>query len=178
MTRVMLLIGTRKGAFVAFSDPDRRRWELKGPILKGVQVNDVVYAADPGDGGAIIVAGKSEWWGPGVQVSADLGDTWEERPPVRFAEGRRHSVERVWIVRQGQLGERPPALFAGVDPAALFASTDGGASWNEIESLTDHSSRDIWFPGAGADGPLDLQRSSAAATYVCRHLRRRGVSDR
>ena len=149
MTRVMLLIGTRKGAFLAFSDADRRRWELQGPIFKGVQVNDVVYTAEDGGAGSIIVAGKSEWWGPGVQVSTDLGESWEERPPVRFAEGRGLSVERVWIVRRGRLGQGAPALFAGVGPAALFASTDDGASWREIEGLTNHDSRPIWSPGAG-----------------------------
>ena len=48
MARVMLLIGTRKGLF-SFSDRNRRRWTLKGPIFKGVQVNDVVHVADGGE---------------------------------------------------------------------------------------------------------------------------------
>ena len=166
----MLLIGTRKGAFLAFSDRDRRRWTLKGPIFKGVQVNDVVHVADGGSAGSIIVAGKSEWWGPGVQVSSDLGESWEERPPVRFAEGRGLSAERVWIVRKGRLGDGTPALFAGVDPAALFASTDGGSSWREIEALTNHDSRSIWSPGAGEFVHTHI---SAVAWSVIRFERRR-----
>ena len=140
------MIGTRKGAFLAFSDLDRKSWALKGPIFKGVQVNDVVYAPDVG--GTIIVAGKCEWWGPGIQVSTDLGETWQERPPVRFAEGRGHSVERVWIIRQGT-HNGATALYAGVDPGALFVSTDVGNAWEEVDTLTDHESRNLWSPGGG-----------------------------
>ena len=81
-------------------------------------MNDVVYCTDGSGAGLIIVAGKSEWWGPGVQVSTKLGERWEKRPPVRFAEGRGLSVEHVWIVCQGRLGDGTPTLFAGVDPAA------------------------------------------------------------
>ena len=145
MTQLLLMIGTRKGAFLGFADPDRKTWTLKGPIFKGVQVNDVVYAPDMG--GSIIVAGKSEWWGPGIQVSTDLGETWQERPPVRFAEGRGHSVERVWIIRQGK-HHGATALYAGVDPGALFVSADAGNTWEEVATLTDHESRNLWSPGA------------------------------
>ena len=111
-----------------------------------MQVNDVTYT--PNVDGSIIVAGKSDWWGPGLQVSTDLGETWQEKPPVRFAEDRGLSVERVWVVRQSRLANGAPVLFAGVDPAALFMSADGGASWEEIRTLTDHDSRKVWSPGA------------------------------
>jgi hypothetical protein len=36
MSRVLLLIGTRKGAFFALSDASRSQWELKGPFIKGI----------------------------------------------------------------------------------------------------------------------------------------------
>ena len=83
MTQLMLMIGTRKGAFLAFTDPGRKTWGLTGPIFKGVQVDHVAYAPDVG--GAIVVTGTSAWWGPGLQISIDLDKTWQERSsnPVR-----------------------------------------------------------------------------------------------
>ena len=160
MPRIMLMIGTRKGAFLAFSDIARRTWSVQGPIFKGVQVNDVVYTPDV-DGGSIVAVGKSDWWGPGVQVSTDLGQTWQERSPVRFSEGRGHTVERIWIARSGTRDGRA-VLYAGVDPAALFVSADGGRTWDEMTALTDHPSRELWKPGCRwIDGPLDLPRPHA-----------------
>ena len=105
MQQVLLMIGTRKGAFLAFSDPGRKTWEMTGPFCKGVQVDHVAYAPDDG-GGAVVVTGTSAWWGPGLQISTDLGETWQERSSVRFAEGREHSVERIWITKQAR---RQPA---------------------------------------------------------------------
>ena len=90
MTQLMLMIGTRKGAFLAFSDAGRATWEITGPMFKGVQVDHVAYAS--GARGAIVVTGSSAWWGPGLQVSTDLGKTWQERSGIRFAEDRGHAV--------------------------------------------------------------------------------------
>ena len=142
-TRVMLMIGTRKGAFLAFSDQRRRTWELRGPLFKGVEVNHVGFLADPG---VIVATFKSGWWGPGVQTSRDLGETWQElQPGVRFDEGRGRTVERIWIVERAPDG----VWYAGVDPASLFRSDDGGATWHEVPGLNDHPTRDQWSPGAG-----------------------------
>ena len=146
MRQVMLMIGTRKGAFLAFSDPARKTWEITGPIFKGVQVDHVAYAPDVG--GAIVVAGASAWWGPGLQISTDLGETWVDRSSVRFAEGRGHTVERIWLTKQARTATGEPLLYAGVAPAALFRSRDSGGSWEEIRTLTDHDSRSTWTPGA------------------------------
>ena len=146
MLQLMLMIGTRKGAFLAFSDRGRKTWEITGPIFKGAQVDHVAYAPDIG--GAIVVTGTSAWWGPGLQISIDLGDTWQEHSSVRFAEERGHSVERVWITKQGPTATGDTILYAGVAPAALFRSTDG-VTWEEIRTLTDHESRSKWMPGAG-----------------------------
>jgi photosystem II stability/assembly factor-like uncharacterized protein len=100
-------------------------------------------------GGAIVVTGTSAWWGPGLRVSTDLGATWQEPSSVRFAEGRGHSVERVWITKQARTPAGETVLYAGVAPAALFRSSDGGATWEEVQSLTDHESRPQWTPGGG-----------------------------
>ena len=148
MQQVLLMIGTRKGAFLAFSDPGRKTWEMTGPFCKGVQVDHVAYAPDDG-GGAVVVTGTSAWWGPGLQISTDLGETWQERSSVRFAEGREHSVERIWITKQARTATGETVLYAGVAPPALFSSGDGGAAWEEVTTLTDHDSRSMWSSGAG-----------------------------
>ena len=142
--KTLLLIGTRKGAFVAESDAARRAWTLKGPFLKGCEVNHVAHLG----GGRLAIAGKSSWWGPALKLSADGGDTWNDAPgAIGFAEGRGHVVERIWFVKADP--RRPGRLYAGVDPGALFMSDDGGGAWREMSALTDHPTRAKWFPGGG-----------------------------
>ena len=144
-TRILLLIGTRKGGFIAASDAARRSWTISGPLMKGCEVNHLAWIPDAQ---TIILAGKSSWWGPATQISRDLGETWHEpAAPIRFEEGRAHSVERIWAIKSDR--RVPGRLYAGVDPGALFVSDDGGERWREIESLTEHPTRAKWFPGAG-----------------------------
>jgi photosystem II stability/assembly factor-like uncharacterized protein len=140
---IHLLIGTRKGGFIATSDADRREWSLRGPLLKGHEVNHVA----PVGGGRFVLAGKSAWWGPALQISDDAGRTWRETGAIRFAEGRGYSVERIWFVKADP--RVPDRVYAGVDPGALFVSDDRGDTWREVPALTDHPTRAKWSPGAG-----------------------------
>jgi photosystem II stability/assembly factor-like uncharacterized protein len=142
MRNVTLLIGTRKGAFLAAADADRKSWTLKGPLLKGSEVHYVTYLPKTS---TLVATVKSWWFGCGVQMSTDRGETWvEPERGIRFDESRGKTVERIWIVREGA-----DALYAGVDPGALFRSRDNGQTWDEVPSLTDHPTREKWFPGAG-----------------------------
>src|SRR5258708_5182036 len=123
---VRLLIGTRKGGFIATSNDDRATWSLQGPLLKGCEVNHIANVG----GGRFVLAGKSSWWGPALQISDDAGASWRETGAIRFAEGRGHSVERIWFIRADpRVAGR---LYAGVDPGALFVSDDRGESWREV----------------------------------------------
>jgi len=138
----MLMIGTRKGAFLAFSGEGRDQWELKGPFLKGSEVHYLTFLAKSV---TLVATVKSWWFGPSVRLSSDFGDNWKEpERGIKFDEARGKTVERIWIVREG-----PDALYAGVDPGALFTSGDDGMTWDEVQTLTDHSTRDKWSPGAG-----------------------------
>lgn len=144
MKRVMLMLGTRKGAFLAFSDPDRRSWKITGPFLKGVEVNHVGWTS-----GKLFATVKSYWWGPDVRMSSDFGETWKEPARgIRFAEGRNLSVNRVWVTEEDSRSGRE-TVYAGVDPGALFQSKDAGETWDEVTSLTNHPTREKWQPGAG-----------------------------
>jgi len=143
--QILLLIGTRKGGFIATSDGNRRDWTLSGPILKGCEVNNLTYVPETR---TIMLAGKSGWWGPAIQTSSDLGRTWREPVSgIRFEEGRGHSVERIWTIKPDP--REAGRLWAGVDPGALFVSHDAGEHWSEVRSLTEHPTRANWMPGAG-----------------------------
>jgi hypothetical protein len=54
MPRVMLLVGTPKGAFILESDAERRTWTTRGPLCEGWPIHDLIV--EPGSG-ALLAAG-------------------------------------------------------------------------------------------------------------------------
>lgn len=173
--KVYLLVGTHKGAFIFMSDLKRRNWTMKGPLLKGADVNNIIL--DTRGEPTLYAAVNSYWWGPNVHISKDFGKTWKQSEGgVRFEENRGLKVERVWNVWAGHQSQ-PKVLYAGVDPGALFKSEDGGKNWSEVRGLTDHPTRQKWNPGAGgmmvhsfAQHPTNPNKFyvgiSAAGTFV------------
>lgn len=145
--RVELYVGTRKGAFRLTSGLDRRRWTLDGPFLKGAEVNDL--AMDQRGTPTLYAAATSYWFGTTVQRSTDGGETWTaSEGGLLFPENSGRSVERIWTIAVPPL-EKPGVLYAGVDPAALFRSDDGGMTWKEVSGLNRHPTRPKWNPSAG-----------------------------
>ena len=145
--KVYLLVGTHKGGFLFTSDLNRKNWQLHGPFFKGADVHFMMF--DMRNAPTIYACVNSTWWGPDIRFSKDLGKTWQEAESgVRFEEGADKKVKRVWFIEPGRTSE-PGTLYAGVDPGALFKSTDGGLNWSEVETLASHSSRDNWSPGFG-----------------------------
>lgn len=137
--KVLVLLGTKKGAFIAESDADRRSWKLRGPYCETWPINHVV--ADPKTG-AIWGAGGNEWFGPAVWKSTDLGETWTHSSEgLAYAEGE-EPIKAVWSLAKGN-----GSLYAGVQPAGLFRSDDDGHSWSHVEGLQRHPSRPHWNPG-------------------------------
>jgi len=110
---------------------------------------DIFHMAyDPRDGGAIFAAINSVIWGSEVRSSVDLGKTWKSSSEgLRPSEGDA-TVSKVWHVEPGRADE-PGVAYAGVEPAALFKSEDGGDTWGEIGGLTSHPTREQWQPGLG-----------------------------
>ncbi len=141
-TQVLLLVGTKKGAFILEGDAGRETWSMRGPLCEGWPIHDLIVEPDSG---AILAAGGSPWYGPAVWRSDDLGDTWTHSSSgLTYGDGG-PAIPTVWSLAVTPDG----ALLAGVEPAGLFRSEDRGATWAHVESLTDHPTRPTWQPGAG-----------------------------
>ncbi len=157
MSSVRVLVGTRKGAFVLDSDGKRESWKVSGPFFAGWEIYHV--KGSPANPNRLYASQSSGWFGQIVQRSDDGGRTWS---PVgnRFVydgtpgthmwyDGTPHPWEfaRVWHLEPAP--NDPDLVYAGVEDAALFRSTDGGQNWEELAALRTHPSAGSWQPGAG-----------------------------
>ena len=83
----------------------------------------------------------------------------------QWYDGTPHPWEfkRVWHLEPSLTD--PDSVYAGVEDAALFRTTDGGQNWEELPGLREHGSGPHWQPGAGGlclhtiiVDPRDLKR--------------------
>ncbi|MDD2878094.1 MAG: exo-alpha-sialidase [Acidiphilium sp.] len=139
--RVLLLVGTRKGVFILEGDPARRSWALRGPFCEAWPINHVIGDAATG---TIFAGGGNAWFGPAVWQSDDRGASWTHSSAGLTYDAGQDPVASVWSLARG-VG----CLYAGVEPAGLFRSTDGGQTWMPVDGLRAHPSRPHWQPGAG-----------------------------
>jgi photosystem II stability/assembly factor-like uncharacterized protein len=157
MSGVRVLVGTRKGAFILTSDGARTSWDVSGPHFAGWEIYHV--KGSPADPNRLFASQSSGWFGQLIQRSDDGGKTWA---PVdnKFAydgvpgthqwyDGTPHPWEfkRVWHLEPSLTD--PDIVYAGVEDAAMFRTTDGGQSWHEMSGLRKHGSGPHWAPGAG-----------------------------
>ncbi len=173
MSRVRVLVGTKKGAFVLTSDGKREKWDVSGPLFAGWEIYHM--KGSPADPDRIYASQSSGWFGQIIQRSDDAGKTWD--PPGTKPEdlmgpdgmpkgtsnmfvydgatgthlwydGTAHPWEfkRVWLLEPS--ANDPDAVYAGVEDAALFRTTDGGKTWNELPGLRNTRGNE-WQPGAG-----------------------------
>ena len=171
MSGVRVLVGTRKGAFILTSNEKRKRWKISGPHFAGWEIYHI--KGSPADPDRLYASQSSGWFGQVIQRSNDGGQTWEtpggglEQGPDgmprgesnkfvyegdpgthQFYDGTQHPWEfkRVWYL-DPSLSD-PDTIFAGVEDAALFRSSDGGQSWQELAGLREVKGH-LWQPGAG-----------------------------
>lgn len=146
MTAV-LAIGTRKGMWLATSEDGRATWQVTGPSHPMTDVYALGF--DTRRSTPRLLAGvTSEHYGPSVAYSDDLGRTWQEpdHAPIAFPEDTGVALKRVW---QFAPGSEPDVVYAGVEPSALFRSTDGGLTYELVRGLWDHPHRENWEAGFG-----------------------------
>src|SRR5574341_249017 len=184
MSRVRVLVGTRKGAFVLTSDGKRERWDVNGPHFGGWELYHL--KGSPADPNRLYASQTSSWFGQIIQRSDDGGKTWFQpgTPPGeptttpdgmpkgesnkfvydtspgsgkpltthQWYDGTQHPWEfkRVWHL-EPSLND-PDTVYAGVEDAAIFRTTDGGQTWQELSGLRGHGSGPQWAPGAGGMG--------------------------
>ena len=139
--KILVLLGTRKGAFILESDAARSQWQQRGPLCENWPVNHVI--AEPVTS-TIYAGGGNEWFGPAVWKSPDLGKTWTHSSRgIAYGEGET-PVKTVWSLAAGH-----GKLYAGVEPAGLFVSEDHGETWSHVSGLRDHPTRPQWQAGGG-----------------------------
>jgi photosystem II stability/assembly factor-like uncharacterized protein len=146
---VLLLVGTMKGAFILRSDVARKTWEVGGPYFPGRAI--YAFAYDDRNGRSRLWAAvNSPHWGSYLCSSDDFGETWSEPAAynIKFPENADAAVKQIWQIALGHKDE-PDTLYCGVEPAALFKSTDAGATWSLEKGLYDHPHRPQWQPGGG-----------------------------
>jgi len=154
--RVLLMVGTRKGAWLYHSDAARKTWRADGPHFLGHVINHLVL--DPRDGRTLLAAAKTGHLGPTVFRSADLGRTWKEaaRPPAfpKAADGTDgRTVDHTFWLTPGHADE-PNVWYAGTSPQGLFRSEDGGVTWERFSSINDDPQYRKWM-GTVQDGTPD-----------------------
>jgi photosystem II stability/assembly factor-like uncharacterized protein len=180
MSKVRILVGTRKGAFVLTSDGKREKWDVSGPHFAGWEIYHL--KGSPVNPNRIYASQTSGWFGQIIQRSDDGAKTWiqpgtppgeqtgpggmpkgesnkfvydtsaETGKPLtthQFYDGKPHPWEfkRVWHIEPSLTDA--DAVYAGVEDAALFRSTDGGQNWKELPGLRGHGTGAHWQPGAG-----------------------------
>lgn len=181
MTAVRVLVGTKKGAFILTSDAARKKWTISPPLfagweiyhLKGSRVDPNRLYASQSSGwfGQIIQRsddGGKTWTipggeklpaptdPPGGQSNKFVYDTSPQtgKPLTThmWYDGTQHPWEfkRVWHIEPSLTD--PDLVYAGVEDAAIFRSTDGAKSWHELPGLRGHPSGKTWSPGAGGLG--------------------------
>jgi photosystem II stability/assembly factor-like uncharacterized protein len=177
MSRVRVLVGTRKGAFILNSDGKREKWEVSGPHFAGWEIYHM--KGSPADPNRIFASQTSGWFGQVIQRSDDGGKTWQQpgtpagnetapggspkgesnkfvydaaaKPLTthQWYDGTQHPWEfkRVWHLEPSL--QDPETVYAGIEDAAIFRTSDGGKSWQELPGLRGHGTGPKWQPGAG-----------------------------
>lgn len=160
-SRLVLLVATRKGAWLFHGDAQRQHWRIDGPHFLGHTISHVLL--DRRDGRTLLAAARTGHLGPTVFRSNDMGQTWKEasRPPA-FAQPTPNtpgqslparSVDHTFWLTPGHASQ-PGRWYAGTSPQGLFRSDDGGDTWAPLPAINDDARFREWM-GTVQDGTPD-----------------------
>lgn len=157
MGAVRVLVGTSKGAFILSSDGKRKQWKVDGPHFGGWEIYHL--KGSPVEPNRLYASQATDWFGQVIHRSDDGGKSWEtvgnefvyegETGTHQWYDGSPHPWEfkRVWHLEPSLTDA--DTIYAGVEDAAIFRSTDGGLTWRELPGLRGHGTGPDWSPGAG-----------------------------
>jgi photosystem II stability/assembly factor-like uncharacterized protein len=176
-----VLVGTKKGAFILTSDGKREKWDVQGPLFAGWEIYHMkgspadpkrIYASQTSAWFGQMIQrsndGGKTWETPGGEKMPQPGEfpsgannkfvydtsaeTGKPMTTHQWYDGTPHPWEfkRVWHVEPSLTD--PDKVYAGVEDAAMFVSTDGALSWHELAGLRGHGTGMKWQPGAGGLG--------------------------
>ncbi|MGH7942262.1 MAG: WD40/YVTN/BNR-like repeat-containing protein [Limisphaerales bacterium] len=192
MSKIRVLVGTKKGAFILTSDGKRKNWKVSGPHFAGWEIYHL--KGSPADPNRIYASQSSGWFGQIIQRSDDGGKSWntpgssaeELKNPDGFPKGESNKFvyegdagthkwydgtqhpwefKRIWHI-EPSLAD-PDTAYAGAEDAAIFQTRDGGESWKELPGLR-KAKGPLWQPGAGgmAVHTILLDPKNAGRIYV------------
>jgi hypothetical protein len=173
-----VLVGTKKGAFILESDGKREKWDVSGPFFTGWEVYHMkgspadpnrIYASQTSSWSGQVIQRSSDggktWETPGggPQMSPQgwpmgesnkfVYDTSAETGKPLTTHQHYDGTQQPWVFKRVWHLEPsltdPDTVYAGVEDAALFRSTDGAHSWQELSGLRGHGTGPHWQPGAG-----------------------------
>ena len=154
--RVVVLVATRKGAWLFHGDERRRTWRVDGPHFLGHIINHIVL--DPRDGRTLLAAAKTGHLGPTIFRSTNHGRSWKEaKQPPAFAKSpndqKGRAVDHTFWLTPCHANE-PKVWYAGTSPQGLFRSEDGGDTWQSFSYINDDPQYREWM-GSVQDGTPD-----------------------
>jgi photosystem II stability/assembly factor-like uncharacterized protein len=160
-TDLVLLVATRKGAWLYHGDAKRKEWRVDGPHFLGHIVHHLVL--DPRDRRTLLATAKTGHLGPTLFCSTDLGRTWSEakRPPAFAKAPNGRTVDHTFWLTPGHASE-PGVWFAGTAPQGLFRSEDGGQTWVPFSPINEDPQYRTWM-GSVQDGTPDLPKMHSIA---------------
>ena len=127
-----VLVGTREGVVTIECPTSGSEWRVKHRALTDRHISAIIKEPESG----LTFAGA---FSGSVHVSADNGKTWEPR-------GNGLTETNVYSLASQRVNGHV-RLFAGTEPAHLFASDDLGLNWSEVPSLRTVPSVPKWsFP--------------------------------